>query len=88
MTADQQLNGRNAVIREAQNATIQSVLDALERRGQTLLSAANEVLEMETPNETAYNPITSADAVIVYAENFIPTWVGVIAIDLLPAVLV
>ena len=43
---------------------------------------------MEPPNETAYNPITSADAVIVYAGNFIPSWAGAIAIDLLPAVLV
>ena len=83
-----ELNGRNSAIREAQSATIQSVLDALERRSQTLLSAADEVLEMEPPNETAYNPITSADAVIVYAENFIPSWAGAIAIDLLPAVLV
>ena len=83
-----ELNGRNSSIREAQSATIKSVMDALERRGQTLLSAAAEVLEMEPPNETAYNPITSADAVIVYAENFIPSWAGAIAIDLLPAVLV
>ena len=83
-----ELNGRNSAIRDAQSATIQSVLDALERRSQTLLSAADEVLKMEPPNETAYNPITSADAVIVYAENFIPSWAGAIAIDLLPAVLV
>jgi hypothetical protein len=83
-----ELNGGNSAIREAQSATIQSVLDALERRSQTLLAAADEVLEMEPPNETAYNPITSADAVIVYAENFIPSWAGAIAIDLLPAILV
>ena len=42
---------------------------------------------MEPPIETAYNPITSA-AVIQYAENFIPSWAGAIAIDLLPAILV
>lgn len=83
-----ELNGSNSSIREAQSATIQSVLDALERRSKTLLTAAEEVLEMEPPNETAYNPITSADAVIVYAGNFIPSWAGAIAIDLLPAVLV
>ena len=43
---------------------------------------------MEPPEETAYNPISSADAVIEYAENFIPSWAGAIAIDLLPAILV
>ena len=47
-----------------------------------------EVLEMEPPIETAYNPISSADAVIRYAHNFVPSWAGAIAIDLLPAVLV
>ncbi|MEZ5784806.1 MAG: hypothetical protein R3D70_25195 [Rhizobiaceae bacterium] len=35
-----------------------------------------------------YTPISSADAVIIYAENFVPSWAGAIAIDLLPAVLV
>ena len=83
-----ELDGRNASVREAQSSTIKSVLAALDKRSKTLLQAANEVLEMEPPIETAYNPITSADAVIQYAENFIPSWAGAIAIDLLPAILV
>ena len=32
--------------------------------------------------------MSSADAVIKYAENFYPSWAGAIAIDLLPGVLV
>lgn len=83
-----ELDGRNSNVREAQSATIKSVLEALDQRSKTLLQAANEVLEMEPPDETAYNPITSADAVIQYAGNFIPSWAGAIAIDLLPAILV
>jgi hypothetical protein len=43
---------------------------------------------MAPPTETTYTPISSADAVIKYARNFIPSWAGAIAIDLLPAVLV
>ena len=43
---------------------------------------------MPTPAEVTYTPISSADAVILYAENFVPSWAGAIAIDLLPAVLV
>ena len=35
-----------------------------------------------------YTPISTADAVILYARNFAPSWAGAIAIDLLPAVLV
>lgn len=83
-----ELDGRNTSVRDAQSSTIASVLNALDQRSQTLRRAAGEVLEMEPPIETAYNPISSADAVIRYAGNFIPSWAGAIAIDLLPGVLV
>jgi hypothetical protein len=43
---------------------------------------------MPAPAETTYTPISTADAVIRYAGDFIPSWAGAIAIDLLPAVLV
>jgi hypothetical protein len=83
-----ELDGRNSSVRDAQSSTIASVLDALDQRSQTLKRAADEVLAMEPPQETAYNPISSADAVIRYAGNFVPSWSGAIAIDLLPAILV
>ena len=83
-----ELDGQNLSVRNAQSSTIASVLNALDQRSQTLKGAADEVLEMEPPQETAYNPISSADAVIRYAANFVPSWAGAIAIDLLPAVLV
>ena len=38
--------------------------------------------------ERRYVPLTSAEAVIRYAGDFIPSWAGAISIDLLPAVLV
>ena len=83
-----ELDGRNSSVRDAQSSTIASVLNALDQRSQTLRRAADEVLALEPPQETAYNPISSADAVIRYAGNFVPSWAGAIAIDLLPAVLV
>ncbi len=83
-----ELDGRSSDVRDAQSSTINSVLNALDQRSKTLKNAADEVLEMEPPIETAYNPISSADAVIKYAHNFVPSWAGAIAIDLLPAVLV
>ncbi|MEE4011277.1 hypothetical protein V1T76_04400 [Roseibium sp. FZY0029] len=83
-----ELDGRNSSVRDAQSSTITSVLNALDQRSQTLRRAADEVLALEPPQETAYNPISSADAVIRYAGNFVPSWAGAIAIDLLPAVLV
>ena len=83
-----ELDGRNAQVRQDQRATIGSVLDALEGRAETLKKAAGTVLAMAPPQETTYTPISSADAVIRYAENFGPSWAGAIAIDLLPGVLV
>ena len=71
-----------------QSATIDSVLAVLAQRAETLRLAAEEVLALPTPEETSYRPISTADAVILYARNFAPSWAGAIAIDLLPAVLV
>ena len=38
--------------------------------------------------QTLSEQIAAADAVILYARNFVPSWAGAIAIDLLPMVLV
>ncbi len=73
---------------QGQRATIDSVLGVLEQRAETLSEAAAAVEAMEPPSEVSYTPISSADAVIRYAGNFVPSWAGAIAIDLLPAVLV
>lgn len=83
-----ELDGSSAAIRNDQSATITSVLQVLAQRAATLERAAQAVLAMPPPRETSYTPISSADAVILYARNFIPSWAGAIAIDLLPAVLV
>lgn len=83
-----QLDGRTEADRSGQAATLESVLSVLGQRAETLRVAAEGVIGMAAPAETAYTPISSADAVILYAENFVPSWAGAIAIDLLPAVLV
>jgi hypothetical protein len=83
-----ELDGRTADIRLSQESTIQSVLSLLDQRAETLSQAADAVLAMPAPAETTYAPISTADAVIRYAGDFVPSWAGAIAIDLLPAVLV
>ena len=82
------LDGATEDTRAGQRATIDSVLKVLGRRAETLKAAADEVIAMPPPAETTYAPISAADAVILYAGNFVPSWAGAIAIDLLPAVLV
>jgi hypothetical protein len=82
------LDGATADARNGQAATIESVLTVLGQRADTLREAAEEVMAQTPPPETTYTPISTADAVILYAGNFVPSWAGAIAIDLLPAVLV
>jgi len=82
------LDGSTADTRAGQQATIDSVLTLLGQRADTLRAAAEAVIAMQPAPETTYTPISTADAVIRYAGNFIPSWAGAIAIDLLPAVLV
>ncbi|WP_417724827.1 hypothetical protein [Salipiger sp.] len=83
-----ELDGQTEETRGSQAATITSVLDVLAQRATTLESAAREVMTMAPAPEVTYTPVSSADAVILYARNFVPSWAGAIAIDLLPAVLV
>jgi hypothetical protein len=83
-----ELDGRSDEIRGVQSATMTSVFEALEVRSRTLIAAASEVLDLPPPEEATYTPISTADAVIRYRHDFIPSWAGAIAIDLLPGVLV
>ena len=83
-----ELDGQTEEGRGNQQATITSVLEVLASRATTLERAAQDVQNMQPAPEVTYTPISSADAVILYARNFIPSWAGAIAIDLLPGVLV
>ena len=83
-----ELDGQTAEGRSDQAATISSVLEVLAQRAQTLERAAQDVIALQPPADVTYTPISAADAVILYARNFVPSWAGAIAIDLLPAVLV
>ena len=82
------LDASDAGGQAAQQATITSLLEVLASRAETLVGAAAAVLALGPPAEVVYTPISTADAVILYARNFAPSWAGAIAIDLLPAVLV
>ncbi|QFT62224.1 hypothetical protein [Roseivivax sp. THAF30] len=83
-----ELDGRTEENRGNQAATITSVLEVLGQRAATLETAAQNVMNQTPATEVQYTPVSAADAVILYARNFVPSWAGAIAIDLLPAVLV
>lgn len=83
-----ELDGRSAQVQGIQRATMDSIRDTLNLRARTLENAAQDVLSLPQPEDITYSPISAADAVIRYAGDFVPSWAGAIAIDLLPGVLV
>jgi hypothetical protein len=65
-----------------------TIRTSVEAQSKALSDAAAEILAQPKVAERRYVPLSAADAVLRYAADFIPSWAGAIAIDLLPAVLV
>ncbi len=60
----------------------------MRQQSQALASAANAILDRPRVETVRFTPLSAPDAVVMYARDFLPSWAGAIAIDLLPAVLV
>ena len=71
-----------------QDQVMATIRTSVEAQSKALSDAAAEILAQPKVPERRYVPLTSAEAVIRYAADFIPSWAGAISIDLLPAVLV
>lgn len=71
-----------------QDAVIATVRASVAQQSTALATAAQEIMAQPKVEERRYVPLTSAEAVIRYWDQFIPSWAGAISIDLLPAALV
>lgn len=71
-----------------QDQVMAAVRQSVAAQSKALSDAAAEILAQPKVPERRYVPLSSAEAVLRYAGDFIPSWAGAIAIDLLPAVLV
>jgi len=71
-----------------QDAVMATIRSSVAAQSKALSDAAAEILAQPKVPERRYVPLTSAEAVLRYAGDFIPSWAGAISIDLLPAVLV
>jgi hypothetical protein len=81
-------SGQSATLRTAQEEAAQNILRAITDQSQLLAAAAAEVAAAPPVEPVRFTPVSSAEAVILYADQFVPSWAGAIAIDLLPMVLV
>lgn len=81
-------DGSSADLVQRQNRVMQTVFTSVQAQSQALTVAAEEILAQPKVAPRRFVPLSTAEAVIRYASDFIPSWAGAISIDLLPGVLV
>jgi len=81
-------DGRTQDLATRQNTVIDNVKASVEAQSAALAKAADDILAEPAVGSRRFVPLSSAEAVLRYAGDFVPSWAGAISIDLLPAVLV
>jgi len=67
---------------------VSRVQEAVTAQSKALSAAASKILNDKPAAPSRFVPLSSAEAILRYAGDFIPSWAGAISIDLMPAVLV
>lgn len=81
-------DGGTADLVDRQNKVVARVEEAVRQQSRALASAADEILEQPKVTQLKFTPLSTAEAVLLYANDFLPSWAGAISIDLLPAVMI
>lgn len=81
-------DGSSQDLASRQNKVIDNVKASVEAQSAALAKAADDILAEPAVASRRFVPLSSAEAVLRYAGDFIPSWAGAISIDLLPAILV
>ena len=81
-------DGQGADLANRQDQVMATIRASVAAQSTVLSQAADDILAREPVAERRFVPLSSAEAVLRYADDFIPAWAGAISIDLLPAVLV
>ncbi len=71
-----------------QDRVMETIRTSVAAQSKVLSDAADEILLRAPVAERRFVPLSSAEAVLRYASDFIPAWAGAISIDLLPGVMV
>ncbi|MDO9417769.1 hypothetical protein [Pararhizobium sp.] len=81
-------SGAEAELANRQDQVMETIRTSVAAQSKVLSQAADEILTRDPVTERRFVPLSSAEAVLRYAGDFIPSWAGAISIDLLPAVLI
>ncbi len=82
------MTGLSADLRDRQSQVLNEVRSTVDETSAVLAAAADEILARPAVQPLRFVPLSPAEAVLLYAADFVPSWAGAIAIDLLPGVLV
>ena len=81
-------DGSSTDLQSRQDTVMGTVRDSVAAESAQLSAAADEILKQPKVTPERFTPLSSAEAVLRYWGDFIPSWAGAISIDLLPVVLV
>ena len=81
-------DGSTGDLASRQDQVMETVRASVASQSLALTTAADEILATPSVEQRRFVPLSSAEAVIRYWQDFIPSWAGAISIDLLPVVLV
>ena len=81
-------NGQSADLANRQDQVMETVRVSVAAQSAALSAAADEILATPAVEQRRFVPLSSAESVLRYWSDFIPSWAGAISIDLLPVVLV
>jgi hypothetical protein len=80
--------GRSTDLFDRQTSVVGKVESSIATQAASLSEAADKILTTPRVEPIKFQTLSSAEAVLRYAGDFIPSWAGAISIDLMPAVLV
>jgi hypothetical protein len=80
--------GGRGDLAERQTLMVGKVEQAVAAQAKALSDAAEKILARPQIEPARFQSLSTAEAVLRYAGDFIPSWAGAISIDLMPAVLV
>ena len=81
-------DGSSADLAGRQQQVMERVRGSVEAQSAALSEAADEILAREPVAPRRFVALSTPEAVLRYARDFLPSWAGAISIDLLPAVLI
>ena len=80
--------GGRGDLADRQTTVVGKVEQAVASQAKALSDAADKILAQPRVEPERFQSLSTAEAVLRYAGDFIPSWAGAISIDLMPAVLV